>query len=109
MLLEGALEMRLVGEAGGEGDIGDQLALAQLGASELNALVDQEGMGCEPVILFEGADQVRRRQFGCQADVFQPQGWVQCSRMYSAARSSLWLTSRIGIGEGFSRCWTSVK
>ena len=74
MLFEGALEMRLVGKAGSQGHIGDQLTLAQLGTGKLDAPVHQEGMGRQPVILLEGADQVRRRQLGGQADVFQFQG-----------------------------------
>lgn len=60
MLFEGALEMRLVGEACGQGYIGDQLALAQLRTGKMDALVDQERMGREAVILLEGPDQVGR-------------------------------------------------
>lgn len=73
MLFEGALEMRLVGKTGRQRHVCDQRAVAQLGARKLNAPVDQKRMRREPVILFERADQVGRRQLGRQANIFQLQ------------------------------------
>ena len=83
MQLEGTLEMRLVGKPGGQGHIGDQLAIAQLAAGKLDALVDQKRMGRQPTILLERADQIRRRQLRGEANVLKLQGLgaVQCSRM----------------------------
>lgn len=71
MLFERPLKMRLIGEAGLQCDVGDQLAAAQAFAGELDALVDQEGVGCHAVMLLEGTDQVRRRQLRGGADVLE--------------------------------------
>ena len=74
VLFEGALEVRLVGKARGQGDVGNQCAIAQLAAGKLDASVDHEGVGRQAVILLERADQVRRRQVGRLADVLEFQG-----------------------------------
>lgn len=109
MLFERALEVRLVGKPRRQRHIGDQRTLAQLRASELDALVDQEGMGCQPVILLEGADQVRRRQFGRQADVFQfqPFGAVRADVLGGPFQLVVDLAQRGPAG--LRRCCTSLK
>lgn len=83
VLFEGALEVCLVGKARGQGDVGNQCAIAQLAAGKLDASVDHEGVGRQAVILFERADQVRRRQVGGLADVFE-------SVSHGVSRYSMW-------------------
>ena len=52
--------MGLVGEAGGQGDLGQLLALAQALTCQADALVDQVGVGREAVAALEAADQMGR-------------------------------------------------
>ena len=72
-LLEGALEVRLIGKAAFAGGRGDRQAALQQPMAVLHAAIDQIGVRRHAVALAEGADQVRRGQRGGAANVVQRQ------------------------------------
>ncbi len=72
-LLEGALEVRLIGKAAFTGGRGDRQAAFQQPMAVLHAAIDQIGVRRQAVALAEGADQVGGRERGGVANVVQRQ------------------------------------
>ena len=87
-LLEGALEVRLIGKAAFAGGRGDRQAALQQPMAVLHAAIDQIGVRRHAVALAESADQVRRGKRGGAANVVQRQRRVQCASINAAAASS---------------------
>ena len=73
VLLEGALQVRLVGETGCLCHLGDSPPLAQLRPRQLHALVEQIAVGGQPEMLAKRADQVGTRKATGSTDILKPQ------------------------------------